>query len=326
MPLFGAKKKKDGEEELKHGNCDNGTTTAPVSPNSPLSIHRLSFPCQLSHGSSTMHISGFTSMRQLYEKIAEAFSIQTCDLRFYISWYSIILQIKIKVNCFFMNAQILYCTLNTHKVNMNCLLGGQIGLDDFIFVHCKGQTKEIEITKIDEFLGLTITDNGNGYSFVKKIKDGSLVDNIKFIEVGDVIEKINGRNLVGSRHFEVAKALRDIKVALIGPRENGIKKAHFGSGKETLRLSANGPPVVEETVDKSEQMAIQKINALLESFMGIHDNELSIQIWMLGKGINNPHDFLLAIENSDLEVFGFSDEFVFDLWGAISDARITKIQ
>ncbi len=36
--------------------------------------------------------------------------------------------------------QILFCTLNTHKVDMNKLLGGQIGLDDFIFAHRKGMT------------------------------------------------------------------------------------------------------------------------------------------------------------------------------------------
>nr|CAD7202603.1 unnamed protein product [Timema douglasi] len=35
---------------------------------------------------------------------------------------------------------ILFCTLNTHKVDMTKLLGGQIGLDDFIFVHRKGNT------------------------------------------------------------------------------------------------------------------------------------------------------------------------------------------
>ena len=35
--------------------------------------------------------------------------------------------------------QILFCTLNTHKIDMNRLLGGQIGLDDFIFAHRKGQ-------------------------------------------------------------------------------------------------------------------------------------------------------------------------------------------
>ena len=34
--------------------------------------------------------------------------------------------------------QILFCTLNTHKVDMKHLLGGQIGLEDFIFAHRKG--------------------------------------------------------------------------------------------------------------------------------------------------------------------------------------------
>lgn len=34
--------------------------------------------------------------------------------------------------------QILFCTLNTYKTDMKKLLGGQIGLEDFIFVHRKG--------------------------------------------------------------------------------------------------------------------------------------------------------------------------------------------
>jgi len=66
---------------------------------------------------------------------------------------------------------------------MDKLLGGQIGLEDFMFVHRKGQRKEIEITKTEEYLGLTITDNGNGYAFIKKIKEGSPAHQIKFIEV-----------------------------------------------------------------------------------------------------------------------------------------------
>lgn len=43
---------------------------------------------------------------------------------------------------------------------MSKLLGGQIGLDDFIFAHRKGRPKEIEIIKSEDALGLTITDNG----------------------------------------------------------------------------------------------------------------------------------------------------------------------
>ena len=66
---------------------------------------------------------------------------------------------------------------------MDHLFAGQIGRDDFIFVHCRGQTKEVEITKNEELLGLTITDNGTGYSFIKKIHEKSLIESIKFVSV-----------------------------------------------------------------------------------------------------------------------------------------------
>uniref|UniRef100_A0A8C4UXN7 GIPC1-3 GH1 domain-containing protein n=1 Tax=Falco tinnunculus TaxID=100819 RepID=A0A8C4UXN7_FALTI len=78
----------------------------------------------------------------------------------------------------------LFCTLNTHKVDMQKLLGGQIGLEDFIFAHVRGETKEVEVTKTEDALGLTITDNGAGYAFIKVgitdefhhlIKDGALL-------------------------------------------------------------------------------------------------------------------------------------------------------
>lgn len=61
----------------------------------------------------------------------------------------------------------MFCTLNTHKVDMDKLLGGQIGLEDFIFAHTKGQRKEVDVFKSEEALGLTITDNGAGYAFIK---------------------------------------------------------------------------------------------------------------------------------------------------------------
>lgn len=66
---------------------------------------------------------------------------------------------------------------------MTKLLGGQIGLDDFIFAHKKGRPKEIEIVKTQDALGLTITDNGAGYSFIKRIKEASIIDNIPHIHV-----------------------------------------------------------------------------------------------------------------------------------------------
>ena len=46
-----------------------------------------------------------------------------------------------------------------------------------------GQAKEIEITKSQDALGLTITDNGAGYAFIKRIKDGSVISDSPVIKV-----------------------------------------------------------------------------------------------------------------------------------------------
>ena len=71
--------------------------------------------------------------------------------------------------------------------------------------------------------------------------------------------------------------------------------------------------------------ALDRINSLLESFMGINDNDLANEIWDLGQEKANPHDFVVAIDNSDLKEFGFSDDFIFDLWGAVSDAKAGRL-
>ena len=129
--------------------------------------------------------------------------------------------------------QILFCTLNTHKVDMTRLLGGQIGLEDFIFAHLKGQRKEVEVTKSEDALGLTITDNGAGYAFIKRIKEGSIMDKTPLVAVGDHIEKIDGKSLLGCRHFEVAKTLKEIvkgavfTLRLVEPLKSGFCKCIF---------------------------------------------------------------------------------------------------
>lgn len=114
---------------------------------------------------------------------------------------------------------------------MNKLLGGQIGLDDFIFAHVKGVIKTVHILKSEPALGLTITDNGSGFAFIKRIKDGSIIDKLSDeIKIGDHIEKINDTVLVGSRHFEVAKTLKEVPVGstftlkLVEPTREGFCK------------------------------------------------------------------------------------------------------
>lgn len=93
---------------------------------------------------------------------------------------------------------------------MSKLLGGQIGLEDFIFAHIKGHLKEVTVNKTEAALGLTITDNGARYPFVKRIREGSVVAREMGTRVGDLIVSINGRSMIGSRHFDVAKTLKEL--------------------------------------------------------------------------------------------------------------------
>lgn len=78
--------------------------------------------------------------------------------------------------------------------------------------------------------------------------------------------------------------------------------------------------------DEFVDLAVAKINSLLETFMGIHDSDLAQTIWELGRDYHNPHEFIEAISNSEISDFGFSEDFVFDLWGAISDARDGRLR
>ncbi|MEE6494685.1 hypothetical protein FKM82_001843 [Ascaphus truei] len=161
----------------------NGAPGLPPPP--PAMRPKLVFHTQLAHGSPTGRIEGFTNVKELYSKIAGAFQVAP--------------------------EEILFCTLNTHKIDMDKLLGGQIGLEDFIFAHVKGAKKEVEVFKSEDALGLTITDNGAGISFIKRIKEGSTIDKVQVINVGDHIESINGKYIVGTRHYEVAKMLKELE-------------------------------------------------------------------------------------------------------------------
>ncbi|EDO45145.1 predicted protein, partial [Nematostella vectensis] len=287
-------------------------------PNPP----RFVFHCQLAHGSTTAKVEGFTNVKQLYQKIADAFHVNVDD--------------------------ILFCTLNTYRVDMERLLGGQIGLDDFIFAHIKGQKKIVEVVKDQPALGLTITDNGAGCAFVKRIKEGSIADKTPQICIGDHVEYINGQYVVGSRHFDVARMLREVDVTgtitlhlveplrgfgAIGPRTasrgqsteepvNAEKK--IGTGKATLRLKAKGPPVVEEITSTWECVAMKKVDDLLENFLGIRDEELANTLVDLSKNKTNPSDFAMNVDENFSD-FQFPDDFIFDIWGLINDARAGRI-
>lgn len=320
--MFGRKKDSKSVKEAKtngKSSSQEPTTSskpaASVPPEPQVTRPKLIFHCQQAHGSPTGVISEFTNVKELYEKIAECYDIKPTD--------------------------ILFCTLNTHKVDMTRLLGGQLGLDDFIFAHIRGQPKVVDIEKSEDALGLTITDNGAGIAFIKAIREGSLISQIEGICVGDHIEKINDVSMVGCRHYEVAKALKEVArgetftLRLVEPIRTGFaeisgksggnrKSGSVSSGMKTLRLRAKGAATVEVPDDVSN-VAIEKINGLLESFFGISDTELAQSVWEIGSQQDNPSDFSAALENSELNKFS-EEAFVFDLWGCISDAKQGRLK
>uniref|UniRef100_A0A452I4U2 PDZ domain-containing protein n=1 Tax=Gopherus agassizii TaxID=38772 RepID=A0A452I4U2_9SAUR len=245
----------------------------PGLPPPPASLRpRLVFHTQLAHGSPTGRIEGFTNVKELYSKIAEAFKIPPVE--------------------------VMFCTLNTHKVDMDKLLGGQIGLEDFIFAHTKGQKKEVEVFKSEEALGLTITDNGAGYAFIKRIKEGSVIDRIQVINVGDMIESINGQSLIGCRHYEVAKMLKDLPKGrtftlklteprkafdMISQRAAGGKhnsSSQLGTGRGTLRLRAKGPATVEEQVGASPgELPLTALGSLRIFTWALTFSQRELRVW-----------------------------------------------
>ncbi|KAJ7308360.1 hypothetical protein JRQ81_008899 [Phrynocephalus forsythii] len=284
------------------------TTAAPL----PRLRPRLFFHTQLAHGSPTCKIEGFTNVKELYGKIAEAFGISATE--------------------------ILFCTLNTHKVDMQKLLGGQIGLEDFIFAHVRGETKEVEVTKTEDALGLTITDNGAGYAFIKRIKEGSIINRIPAVCVGDSIEAINEQTIVGCRHYEVAKMLRDMPRAqpftlrlvqpkrafdMISQRTKTNKTPSEGkvaSGRETLRLRAKGSATLEEAPSEFEEEAARRVDDLLESYMGIRDAELASTMVEMAKELESPEAFTRGLDLL-LGEFAFPEEFVAEVWTAVCEAK-----
>ncbi|XP_060784867.1 PDZ domain-containing protein GIPC2 [Neoarius graeffei] len=296
-----------GKSAAMNGGSGSGLAPPPANLRPKLVFHT-----QLAHGSPTGRIEGFSNVKELYSKIAEAFNLTS--------------------------SEILFCTLNTHKIDMEKLLGGQIGLEDFIFAHVKGIKKEVEVYKAEDALGLTITDNGAGFAFIKRIKEGSVADGVKVLCVGDHIECINGKNIVGTRHYEVARMLKDLpkdqsfKLKLIEPmkafemlepRSKGSKpqgENRIGTGRETLRLRSKGPATVEEMPTEFEEKAVKKVDDLLESYMGIRDTELAATMVEVGRDKMNPDEFAEALDEA-LGDFAFPDEFVFDVWGAIGDAK-----
>jgi hypothetical protein len=296
------------------GKKDKAMPATPAA--APAESFDMVFHVQLAHGSPTKQVRDFTNVKQLYESIAKVFGIPT--------------------------ETILYCTLNTHKIDMTRLLGGQIGLDDFMFAHIgeTGAPLEIKVNKDGPALGLTISDNGAGFAFIKKIRDDSIMSKAgpkggnPGIEVGDHIAKINGTDLKGCRHFEVARTLKEIPIgsefsiavvkpqkafdSALKPREamGGSGNVGAGSGKKTLRMKKDGTAVVEE-IDDAVVKIVGVIDDMLDAFIGIRDIELSQSIYDYAKKADEADVFAEELDKH-LSDFEFPDDFVLDVFDKVN--------
>lgn len=300
---------------------------------------------------------------------------------------------------------------------MSALLGNHLSLDDLIVVHMCGSGKDLNLKKTQEYLGLTITDNGHGRAFVKKVKSNdTLIEEL--IKPGDHIAAINAESTVGLRHYEVAKAIRELPekatftLHLIEPRysekhlgdkivepntkiDNTTDKANnvpllnfnetnyknnYNSNQTNIRISndnssslnknhsqqqspTNQPSTYVSTLDSlssyedlvnsslpierllsrgaftcsksttnsgvetssktlqdSYRTTIEKINSILESFLGINDNLLAIQVYRLAKeNRDSLSSFSSAIQKSELNVFNFDRDIENHLWNCAID-------
>lgn len=297
---------------------------------------------------------------------------------------------------------------------MSALLGNYLSSGDLIVVHMCGNEKDLNLEKTQEYLGLTITDNGHGRAFVKKVKSNvRLIEEL--IKPGDHIAAINAESTIGLRHYEVAKAIRELPERasftlhliepcyseklfdddIVEPDTNSldidnikanISPLSFGetkykndstnrdntqasknsvsslNRKNQLQSQINQPSIhvgnldslssyedlissslpIERLLSKgaltcqrnntnSEEAAslnsqdkyritIEKINSILESFLGINDNLLAIQIYRLAReNKDSLRSFSSAIQTSELNVFKFDEDLENHLWKCATD-------
>ena len=261
----------------------------------PLEDVPLKFFCQLAHGSPTAMIPAPKDLPDLYSTIASQFGGIFPE-------------------------DILYCTVNTFKPEMEHLLSSNLNLNDFIFAHIKGTKKEVTLTKTENLIGVTLTDNGDGKVFIKRIHESSIAARSKpAILVGDHVEKINGESVVGLRHYSVAAMLRkipegqDLVLRLIEPTKSGfsfiaprseyvstMNSEKVSDGTRTVRFRSTGTAVLQEAPCRS---IMEKVNEIFETYLGFNDDILALTGWEIAEKTINFVDLKNKILEVSLAIF-----------------------
>ncbi|NWR80583.1 GIPC3 protein, partial [Centropus unirufus] len=271
-------------------------------PRPPRARPRLVFHTQLAHGSPTGRIEGFTNVKELYAKIAEVFSISPTEVGEPGGWGGVL----------------------PPKGGTRAPWHRPWAAPLQVLSCVQMQPPNRLVMRI---LGL--------------IKEGSIINRIQTVCVGDSIEAINDQTIVGCRHYEVARMLRELPRAqpftlrlvqpkkafdMIGQRTRGSKcpaEGRVASGKETLRLRAQGPATLEQGPSPAEEDAARRVDDLLESYMGIRDSELAST--MVAAAKESPSAAQLAHDlDSVLGEFAFPQEFVAEVWAAIGQPGLAR--
>ena len=154
------------------------------------------------------------------------------------------------------------------------------------------------------------------------------------MKVGDHLSAINGTDLTGTRHFEVARMLKEIPIGsefsvnvthpnlaadtALAPRgaQGGSGDVKAGGGKKTMRMKKDGTAVVEE-INDAVVLMVGKVDDMLEQFVGIRDSELSNTIYDLAKASKEADLFAGSLDEK-LADFEFPDDFVLDVYEMIN--------
>lgn len=83
------------------------------------------------------------------------------------------------------------------------------------------------------------------FESLQRIKEGSIINRIEAVCVGDSIEAINDHSIVGCRHYEVAKMLRELPksqpftLRLVQPKR-AFGEGHLGPWGQGCGVSSSG--------------------------------------------------------------------------------------
>ncbi|KAM3172067.1 hypothetical protein ACTXT7_015314 [Hymenolepis weldensis] len=218
----------------------------------------------------------------------------------------------------------MYCTLDTPHVDMTKLLGNQLAFNHVIYAHTRGQTKEVRFLKSDKALGLTVSDNKAGGVFIKRISENGVLAKVlreqsNCICPGDLIECINGRSFINSRHMDVAKYLKELPLqSKIFDEFTGISKSQkrqgAASGSQTIRISATGVEVTN-ALNHDQALVLHRLAETVEDFIGIADEELAQSIFDLECRSTNKEDFYELLKKQHSE-FNFPPRIAEKFWMA----------